>query len=38
LPEALPITNALRPAFELTTGQYSEKLRILRGSNLARLE
>ncbi len=38
LPEAQPITNALRPAFEQTTAQYSEKLRILRGSNLARLE
>jgi len=38
MPEASPITNALRPAFEQTTAQYSEKLRILRGSNLARLE
>ena len=38
MPEALPITNALRPAFEQTTAQYSEQLRILRGSNLARLE
>jgi murein DD-endopeptidase MepM/ murein hydrolase activator NlpD len=38
MPEALPITNALRPAFEQTTAQYSEQLRVLRGSNLARLE
>jgi len=38
LPEALPITNALRPAFEATTAAYSEQLRVLRGSNLARLE
>ncbi len=38
LPEAQPITAALRPAFERTTAEYSEKLRILRGSNLARLD
>jgi murein DD-endopeptidase MepM/ murein hydrolase activator NlpD len=38
MPEALPITAALRPAFELTTAAYSEQLRILRGSNLARLD
>ncbi|MBC7780991.1 MAG: M23 family metallopeptidase [Proteobacteria bacterium] len=38
LPEAMPITAALRPAFEVTTAVYSEQLRILRGSNLARLE
>jgi murein DD-endopeptidase MepM/ murein hydrolase activator NlpD len=38
MPEALPITNALRPAFEAMTTSYSEQLRILRGSNLARLE
>jgi murein DD-endopeptidase MepM/ murein hydrolase activator NlpD len=38
MPEALPITNALRPVFEQTTAQYSEQLRVLRGSNLARLE
>ena len=38
MPQALPITNALRPAFEQATAQYSEQLRVLRGSNLARLE
>ncbi len=38
MPEAQPITNALRPVFEQTTAQYSEQLRVLRGSNLARLE
>lgn len=38
MPEALPITNALRSTFEQTTAQYSEQLRVLRGSNLARLE
>jgi len=38
MPEASPITHARRPAFEQTTAQYADKLRILRGSNLARLE
>jgi murein DD-endopeptidase MepM/ murein hydrolase activator NlpD len=38
MPEAQPITNALRPAFEQTTVRYAEQLRLLRGSNLARLQ
>jgi len=38
MPEASPITHALRPAFEQTTAPYADTLRILRGSNLARLE
>lgn len=38
MPEATPITNALRPAFQRTTALYSEKLRLLRGTDLAALD
>jgi len=38
MPEATPITSALRPAFERTTAVYSEKLRLLRGTELAALD
>jgi murein DD-endopeptidase MepM/ murein hydrolase activator NlpD len=38
LPSAPPITAEQRPAFEAATGQLAQHLKLLRGTNLARLD